>query len=144
MDARFGVAEDALERWNNDFPLWLSDETRRIFVAETRDAVEGFVTAHRSAPPPIYEAVEEVYIDELYIVPEVRRQGMGTQLVGAVRQWAEQLRAERLRFQTVTTNAAGRAFWESQGATPFATAMTISLEPTSGSEPDQGAGRIGF
>jgi len=67
MEERFGVAEDARDRWENDFPQWLDDETYRVYVAEVDGEVVGFATAHRWGPPPIYAESSEVFIDELYV-----------------------------------------------------------------------------
>lgn len=142
LDERFAVADDALERWNNDYSMWLTDETQRIFVAEPEATILGFVTAHRWGPPPIYAPTAEVYVNELYVVPAARRRRLGTQLVQAVRHWAEACEAVRLRLQTMTDNAAARAFWAEQTARPFTTTLTVELE--NGDSPDPPRRPIGF
>lgn len=143
LDDRLAVADDALERWHNDYAVWLSDETQRLFVAEPAGTIQGFVTARRWGPPPIYAPSSEVYVNELYVVPEARRQGLGTQLVRAVRHWADTLGADRLRLQALADNAASRAFWAAQEARPFTSVLTVELE---GGEADPPASRrrIGF
>jgi len=143
-DERFAVAEDALERWNNDYAVWLTDETQAIFVAEQEGTIEGFATAHRWGPPPIYAESSEVYLDELYVAPAARRQGLGTQLVHAVRHWAESLGARRIRLQMMTANPEAQAFWESLGAEPFTTTMTMELDPASDGAADASPRQIGF
>lgn len=128
LDPRFEVAEDAHERWANDFPLWLEDGTRRIYVAEPEGVVVGFVNAHRWGPPPIYKDASEVYVDELYVAPEARRRGWGRQLVDAVRGWADELQADRLRIGMLVANEEGAAFWKAQHARPFYQTLTIELD----------------
>lgn len=142
LDPRLDIADDALERWTNDFPVWLDDETRRIYVAAPDDAIQGIATAHRSGPPPIYAPVDEVYLDELYVVPDARRRGLGTQLVCAVRHWAETVSARRVRFQTMAANESAQVFWKRVGAEPFSTAMTLELN--SSETPPSSESRIGF
>lgn len=165
LDPRIDVADDALERWRNDFPVWLDDETRRIYVAapeggtrrkgadreETHpghqgahqeETIQGFAMAHRSGPPPIYAAVDEVYLDELYVVPEHRREGLGTQLVHAIRHWAEAISAQRLRLQTMAANEDAQAFWQQVGARPFSTSMTLEFDSRGERPPD--TPRLGF
>lgn len=147
LDPRFQVAGDALERWTNDFPVWLADETYRLFVAERGDALLGFATAERWGPPPIYEAAEEVYLNELYVVPGARRQSVGGQLAEAVRAWAASLEAERIRLGVLAANAAGQAFWKREGAETFTTTLTLELDgPKRDTAADarQRASRIGF
>lgn len=128
LDDRFGVATDALERWSNDFPYWIHDEGRRLFVAEEAGAMVGFLTAQRWFPSPIYAETMEVYISELYVVPEARQQQAGAQLVTTVRAWAETLGASRLRMGVLVANEPGQAFWKQQQAVPFSVTYTLPLE----------------
>lgn len=144
LDDRFAIADDALERWTNDYAVWLSDETQAIFVAEQDGAVEGFATAHRWGPPPIYAASSEVYLDELYVAPAARRHGLGTQLVRAVRHWAESVGAGRIRLQTMTANDAARSFWAALDAAPFTTTLTMELDAPAAGSDDASSRTIGF
>jgi GNAT superfamily N-acetyltransferase len=143
-DDRIGVADDAIERWRNDFPVWLDDETRRLFVAEVDDTIRGFASAHRWGPPPIYAESEEVYLDEIYVAPDARRDGLGSALVAAVRDWAEGLGAHRVRLQVLAANENGNRFWEHQDARPLVITRAIECEPTDPSTEDEGSRKIGF
>ncbi len=145
MDPRFGVADDALERWSNDFEYWLADEHSRVFVAEQEGVLVGFVTACLWEPPPLYAASEEVYINELYVVAELRGQGVGRRLVEAVKVWAEALPVERLRIGVLAANTAGRAFWQRQQAQPLSLTLTIDLEKSvAPAKVEKKKARLGF
>lgn len=144
FDDRFARAEDARERWENDFPLWVENETRRVFVADRADDVVGFASARRWGPPPIYEESTEVYLDELFVRPSDRRQGVGTQLVNAVHDWADQMGARRLRLRALVENEAAQAFWAAQEARPITTAFTIECETEVEKTDDEGSKKIGF
>lgn len=144
LDDRFGVADDALERWKNDFPMWLDEETSRLYVAEDDGEVLGFVTARRWGPPPIYADSSEVYLEELFVHPEARRQGFGTQLVHAVVDWTDRLGAERVRLNVLTANNAARAFWAAQEALPMTMTFTIERSPEEDRQADEGSKKIGF
>ena len=105
----------------------------------------GFITAHRNEVPPVYRAVSEIYISELYVRPEARRRGLGRRLVAAVRTWAvEREGAARLRLGVLARNAAGRAFWEAQEARPLAVTLTIELEEPAAREETSNRRRLGF
>lgn len=144
-DDRMGLAEDAFERWTNDFAVWLEDETVRMYVAEGQEeAPVGFGAARRWGPPPIYEESSEVYLDELFVRPDARRQGYGTQLVNAVRDWADQISARRIRLRVLTANQDGRAFWAAQDAIPMSMTFTIEGDEPSGPASDEGSKKIGF
>ncbi|MEX1055810.1 MAG: GNAT family N-acetyltransferase, partial [Rhodothermales bacterium] len=54
LDDRFGPSEDALVRWRNDYPEWVSRDSRRVFVADEKGEIQGFVTAERWTSLPIY------------------------------------------------------------------------------------------
>ena len=145
FDDRIGVAEDARERWDNDFPMRLDDETSRLYVAENDDGtVVGFAGARRWGPPPIYTESSEVFLDELFVHPEHRREGYGTQLVRAVRTWSDRLGARRIRLRVLTSNADGRAFWAAQDAIPLTMMLTIEGDPPPDETDNEGTKKIGF
>ncbi|MCS3698156.1 GNAT family N-acetyltransferase [Salinibacter ruber] len=144
MEERFGVAEDARDRWENDFPQWLDDETYRVYVAEVDGEVVGFATAHRWGPPPIYAESSEVFIDELYVRPDDRRQGLGSQLVQAVRDWTGRIGAQRLRLNVLAANEEARAFWAAQEARPLTVTLAVEHEGAEDATDDEGSKKIGF
>lgn len=141
LDPRFAPAPDALDRWTADWSERARDDGRRILVADRGGTLVGFVTAARWWPAPVYAGGGEVYLDELYVVPEARRAGVGTRLVAAVRAWAEEAGAARLRLGLLTANEVARRFWEGQGASPFSETHTIGLTPPAPAVKDR---RIGF
>jgi len=145
LDPRLTIAEDAEERWRNDFPYWLDDGTRKFLVAEHAGAIVGFAHAHRWGPPPILEASEEVYIDEVYVRPDARRNGCGRALVAELRSWAESLNANRLRLGVMAENSTGRAFWKSLQGKPLSLTYTIELaSAVATNEAAPAQKRIGF
>lgn len=127
LDPTFAPAEDARRRWRNDFMLWVRDRMYRLLVADRSGELVGFISAHQWSPPPIYRQELEVYIDELYVLPDYRRQGIGAQLVAAVRAWAQEVGAVRLRLGVLAANHEGLAFWERQQARPFSLTLIIPL-----------------
>ena len=143
-DERLTAAEDARERWENDFPVWIEDATRRIFVVEIEEKIVGFVSAHRTAPPPIYESHGEVYLDELYVHPAHRRDGLGSELVDAVVAWCDEVGGERVRLQALTQNDDAGAFWEARGANRYAMTYTMERPKSKEKTEDEGTRKIGF
>ena len=145
LDARYTPADDAQVRWRNDYGEWLDRESRRLFVADVEGRVCGFISAERSSPAPIFEGRSEVYVDEIFVEPDYRRRGLGRKLVGAVREWAESLGAERIRAGLLAANDEGRAFWKLVGGEPMTITIGIELDTTtSGKDAISRRGRIGF
>lgn len=128
LDARFDVADDALERWMNDFAYWVGDEHFRVFIAERGVDIVGFATASLWRPLPVFAGTEDVSLNELYVVPEARKEGIGRRLVEAVKAWAASIAAGRLRIGVLAANAEGRAFWARMQAQPLSLTLTIELD----------------
>jgi len=106
--------------------------------------VVGFATAHRWGPPPIYAESSEVFIDELYVRPDDRRQGLGSQLVQAVRDWTGRIGAQRLRLNVLAANEEARAFWAAQEARPLTVTLAVEHEGAEDATDDEGSKKIGF
>lgn len=146
IDGRYAPADDAEVRWRNDFDEWLDRDSRRLLVAVVDDQVRGFITAERWAPPPIFRLSLEVYVDELYVEPKFRRSGIGSSLISAIKQWAEELGAERIRAGVLASNEDGGAFWAAAGGEVMSVTFGIDLSRAKGAgdEHESERGRIGF
>jgi GNAT superfamily N-acetyltransferase len=146
IDERYAPADDAEVRWRNDFDEWLDRDSRRLFVAVVDDQVRGFITAERSAPPPIFRLSSEVYVNELFVEPDSRRSGIGSSLISAVKKWAEELGAERIRAGVLASNEDGGAFWAASGGEVMSVTFGIDLGRAKGAgdEHDSERARIGF
>jgi GNAT superfamily N-acetyltransferase len=84
-----------------------------------------------------------VYVEELYVEPGARGEGVGGRLLEAVRAWAEEVGADRIRIGVLSANADGLRFWTQQGARALAQTLTIELEGRPA--PAQKArGKLGF
>lgn len=136
LDANFVPADDARRRWRNDFMLWVRDRMYRLLVADRVGELVGFISAHQWSPLPIYQQELEVYIDELYVLPDHRRQGIGARLVAAVQSWAQEIGAVRLRLGVLAANRDGLAFWKRQQAQPFSVTLVIPLSDFQNPRPE--------
>ena len=144
LEARLDAADDASERWMNDFPHLVDDAQYRVFVAERDGDLVGFITACLWTPPPIFAGSQEVYINEIYVASEARRQRVGRRLVEAVKAWAVALPAERLRLSVLAANAEGRAFWERLHAQPLSVTFTVALEVEAAPQKEKKKAKLGF
>lgn len=127
IDARSGLSDDARERWENDFPVWLEDDDCCLLTAVAGEEVVGFLHAERWYPPPTELPSSDAYVNSLYVRPEHRQQGIGSRLVAAVKDWAETQELDRLRFGVLHANETGRQFWQEQGAAEFIDIMTMDV-----------------
>ncbi len=144
MEPLFVLADDAALRWRNDYPAWIEDGTRKFLLAEQNGEIIGFIQAHRHVEPPVYAATAEVYIDEIYLRTDSRGLGAGRLLLDAIRQWASEVGAERLRFRVLAKNDDGIKFWEREGARHLVSTYTIPVQPGAQKEIKKHVRKIGF
>lgn len=127
MDSRFALAADARTRWRNDFPLWVKDRTHLLLLAATPSGPAGFVHCRRFAPGAMFVEVPEVYVEAVYVRPEYRRRGLGSEFIQMVKEWSGALGVERLRFNVLARNKEAMEFWASEGSDPAMVMATIKL-----------------
>ena len=144
MDDRYVLADDAAQRWRNDFLVWVDDRTHRLMLGCAGDEIVGFIHAYRHVDAPIYALAPEVYIDEIYVTPAHRRCGLGAALLASVREWGIEHGAEWIRLHTLAANEAGRRFWEKHGGRALSVVYTIPLESERRSPEKDPPRRIGF
>lgn len=141
LDERFSMADDARQRWRNDFQGWLRGTGRWMWVAEREERIVGFLTAERNYLPPIYRAVNELFLTEIFVLPEARRLGVGRALVEKAIALASEEEVERIRLIALSKNDVSHAFWRSFGAAPFSETLLLQVgEPTDAPRPR----RFGF
>ncbi len=58
-----------------------------VCVAEAGSQVVGYASGLIQEPPPLFEDESFLFLADLYVQPELRRQGVGTALVERVRGW---------------------------------------------------------
>ncbi len=126
-DDRFNLAPDAKQRFANEVLDQIHASVVRLAVAETDEALAGFISARHWLPDPIFDQRLEVYIESIYVMPAFRRSGIGSTLVSDVRRWAIEKGAVRLRLATIASNKRAISFWSSISATPDILGMTIEL-----------------
>ena len=110
----------------------LRNEESVVFAAQSEQGrLIGFTQLYRS-----YCSVamrELIYLYDLFVVPEARRQGCARALMSAARQYAEDCGADRLQLETAITNLPGQALYEGLGWKKDEEFYTYHLELGSGS-----------
>ena len=60
------------------------------------------------------------FLNDLYVVPAARRQGLARRLTAYAEDWLRENGIETLELQVLPGNAEARAYWDRQGMTPVA------------------------
>lgn len=97
-----------------------------LLVAEREGALAGFAALRALRRPPLFAETERGEIEALYVRPELRRRGVGRELVRASLRWMAARGLRRAAIQVAADNAEGQAFWRALG---FADAMDVLERP---------------
>ncbi len=99
-----------------------------VFAAETGDgSMLGFTQLYHSFCS--VDMIELIYLYDLYVVPDARRQGVGRALMDAARQYAVDRGAGRLQLETAVDNKPAQALYESLGWKRDKKFYTYHLQP---------------
>ena len=103
----FGACREFLaERMRNDESI--------VFAAQLDSGeIAGFTQLYRSFCS--VEMRELIYLYDLFVAPQARRQGLARALMDAARQYALSRGADRLQLETAITNRPGQALYEDLG-----------------------------
>jgi ribosomal protein S18 acetylase RimI-like enzyme len=88
---------------------------REMIVLLTGDPPDGF--AQLRFRPWVYSAGLHSYLEELYVVPDLRGSGLGRALLEAAMETARGEGAEQMELGTSETDVAARGLYESAGFT---------------------------
>lgn len=101
--------------------------SRLILTAVAEDgtgALCGFVFCSILRLAPEYLCRGEAsmgYLNDLYVAPEARRQGLAQKLTGYAEDWLKEQGISVMELQVLGKNEKARAFWEKQGMEPIGT-----------------------
>ena len=113
FNAEYGEPEpDAETIVERAAPLIESGEVTVVFAG---DGPDGF--AELRFRPSLYTGALDAYLEELYVVPERRGQGLGRALLEAAMEYARERGAARIDLNTSVDDVAARALYESAGFT---------------------------
>ena len=90
-------------------------ETGEVTVLLGGDGPDGF--AQLRFRPSLYTGALDAYLEELYVVPERRGEGLGRALLDAAMQYSRDRGAEHIDLGTSEDDVAARALYESAGFT---------------------------
>jgi GNAT superfamily N-acetyltransferase len=93
------------------FRAKLSDPASYLAVADCQGSLVGYLSG--DCHPTFYAAGRAAWIDEVFVLPEFRRQGIGRRLLEAFEQWARQQNCVLVSLAT----AGAREFYEHLGYT---------------------------
>lgn len=97
------------------------------FVAVEDGEFAGFVKGSARDPPPIFARGTECYVEDVYVRPEFRREGLAGALMDRMESWALERECERMSLDVNAANEAAISLYEDRGYEIRRHRMTRSL-----------------
>ena len=99
----------------------------RVLLARPEDSIVGFASV--TLEHGVFEMdCPRGIVENLYVVPSARRQGVGTALLAAAEARLRELGADVVAVETLAANEAGRAFYRAQGYRPHRVTLERRVE----------------
>lgn len=111
-NARFELAEDANEAITTNLNHGVRQDNVFAFVAEDDDELIGYLLLEVRSAPPIFARGLDGAIDQLYVKPSHRREGVGEALIDRASRIAQEKGAENLVLTLDAGNEAGLEFYD--------------------------------
>ncbi len=108
--------------------LHLRSPKSLVALIEDGEKVQGFCCAYVCNNLPMFKPSEFGYLSDIYVAPDLQRQGVGTQLLDYVSDWLKGVGITCLQLQVYRKNEKGRRFWEKKGFEPYFDRMWRDLE----------------
>ena len=128
LAADIAPAPDADQRIQADVGSWVADPHRLLNLARFEGSPVGLIHAQTWRLPPVYAGKEEIFVAEIYVLPEYRSNGIGKSLVNSALEWGRQRGAEGLRASVMTANDSSIAFWTALGAKSVVADYSIDID----------------
>ena len=87
-------------------------------VFDERETMVGFVRATLWKQSGMVKTIKTVCLDDIFVLPEHRRSGVGAKLFRAVEEWAKEQGAVRLDLHTWEFNQSAVSMYRAMGMTP--------------------------
>lgn len=108
----------------------LKNEKTPVFVCEDgegRVVGEGFCILQRQKNTGLFTGIRTLYIDDLCVDHNARRQHVGSDLISAITEYARQMGCYNVTLNVWSCNPEGMTFFKSQGMVPYKTGMEMVL-----------------
>lgn len=128
-----GVPRSREESWRRrriQYEVWLSEPGSFILVAEHSGELVGYAMVHLRSGSSTWHLGEQAgEIETLSVLPAARGQGIGTELLAAVREELRAIGVTELSLLVLPGNLAAIGFYERQGFGTFGLWLRESRSP---------------
>lgn len=119
VNPTFTPAQDGRENFAKHAETQIDSDSSLLLVAESDGVIVGYCLAGMAERPPVLVDRGYGMIDDLAVVGEWRRKGIGEVLLRAAEAWFRERGIRRVELQVVTANDVASRFWAKMGYKPY-------------------------
>lgn len=94
---------------------FFDSSTAAIFAARDRARIAGFANVYITKPAPVFKQNTLGVIENLYVLPEYRRRGLGRRIVERAHQYFSDFDTDEIYVNVIVANEASEKFWSAMG-----------------------------
>lgn len=113
--AKYGFIPHPEQRYENWLGRLLNSDRSVFLVAEDAGLLVGFIVATVEREIPIYRLQEFAFIQDIWVEPEYRQQGVAKQMVILTVERLHEIGVKQIRLDTAAINEAARRLFASCG-----------------------------
>ncbi|WYL98799.1 MAG: GNAT family N-acetyltransferase [Gloeotrichia echinulata CP02] len=113
--AKYGFIPHLEQRYENWLGRLVHNDRSVFVVAEDQGLLVGFIVATVEREIPIYRLQEFAFIQDIWVEPEYRQQGVAKQMVMLTVERCQQIGVPQIRLDTAAVNEAARRLFASCG-----------------------------
>ena len=128
IDKHYSTTPIAADRLRSEFINTLRDPSVLHLIAKNESGKAlGFTTAYISKPSACFVQIPIGMLENMYVSPEIRRQGVGSRMARTVLNWFSKLKINRVLLNVLAGNEVGYQFWTSLGFIPNKHILSFSF-----------------
>lgn len=127
LERMFETTEGAEDKFAAFIGSLLGKENYLVAVAEEEGKLAGYVVAHVSQTPEVFVLRRRMYVQDMVVDPEYRRQGVARKLMDLVLDFAKNRQVEKIDLLVAVQNEDANKFWQKMGFHPALNYMNLYL-----------------
>ncbi|MBN2106985.1 MAG: GNAT family N-acetyltransferase [Deltaproteobacteria bacterium] len=111
----YEVTRHATKQWTQWAKKMLQNKSIGFFIAEEKDEIIGYVSGWIEERPPIYSLKKTGYLSNIFIIPQKRKKGIGSNLHEALLGWFKKKKVTYVELNVNTQATPAYAAWSALG-----------------------------
>jgi len=128
-DKHYRTSQGAADRLRSEFFSTMRDSSVIHLGVFTQDReLVGFATAYVTRPSSCFVSVPVGMLENMYVKPEYRRNGIGADLTKRILNWFKNRKVSRVMLNVLAGNVEGHAFWTRMGFKPDKYVLSVDID----------------